>query len=78
MPTNTLQQHYFDLLLERVNAEQYPSHQMLDRIEASFWSGDQITAYVATLLEKLGDERYPSHQILNRIERMLLLTSTVA
>jgi hypothetical protein len=77
MAENPLQHYYFDLLLDRVRSERYPSHQMLDHIESSFWTGDQISEYVAALLEKLEGERYPSHQMLRRIERMMLLTSTV-
>ena len=29
-----LQQYYFDLLLDRVRGDRYPSHQLLDRIES--------------------------------------------
>ncbi len=73
-----LQQIYFDQLISRVRADKFPSHQLLDRIEASFWTSDQIAEYVAALLQKLDESRYPSHQILDRIERMLLITSAAA
>jgi hypothetical protein len=78
MPDSTLQQYYFDALMDRVRSERYPSHLILDHIESSFWTGDQISEYLVALLEKLEQERYPSHQMLRRIERMMLLTSTVA
>jgi aspartyl-tRNA synthetase len=73
-----LQQEYFDLLVEHVRADRYPSHQLLDRIEASFWTGEQVRDYIVLLLEKLQQDHYPSHQLLDRIERMLTLTATVA
>ncbi len=73
-----LQQQYYDMLVERIRAERHPSHQMLDRIEATFWTSEQVTGYVALLLEKMEDTQYPSHQLLDRIERMLTIASTVA
>lgn len=73
-----LQNLYFDLLIERVRADRYPSHQLLDRIESSFWTAEQITEYTAVLLEKVADSHYPSHQILDRVERMMMLVASAA
>ena len=73
-----LQQHYYDLLIERVRADRYPSHQLLDRIESSFWTADQIAEYTQVLLEKVAESHYPSHQILDRVERMLMMVASVA
>ncbi len=33
-----LQQSYIDILMERCSTDRYPSHQLLDRIEASIWT----------------------------------------
>jgi len=73
-----LQEIYFDELVSRVRADRFPSHQILDRIEASIWTSEQVAAYVSVLLVKLQESHYPSHQILDRIERMMRLTATVA
>ena len=73
-----LQQQYYDQLIQRVRADRYPSHALLDRIESSFWTADQITEYTQVLLEKMAQSHYPSGQILDRVERMLMLVASVA
>ncbi len=73
-----LQQRYFDMLMEHVRTDHYPSHQLLSRIEACLWSPEQYEQYVAMLLEKIERDHYPSHQLLDRLERMLTLAATVA
>jgi hypothetical protein len=61
--------------MERVRNDRFPSHQLLDRLEASFSTPDQVVAYVDMLLEKTDESWYPSHQILDRIERLLTLVA---
>ena len=73
MPTS--QERYYEMLMERVRTDRYPSHQLLDRIEASFWTGEQVTQYVDMLLDKANESWYPSKQLLDRIQRLLALTA---
>jgi hypothetical protein len=73
-----LQQRYYDLLMERVRGDAHPSHQLLDRIEASIFTAEQISDYVEMLIEKCDETWYPSHQMLARIERMLQLVAVTA
>ena len=70
------QQRYLDMLMERIRQDRFPSHQLLDRIEASFWSAEQVVEYVDLLLEKVDESWYPSHQILDRVQRLLAVTAT--
>jgi len=76
MPTP--QERYFNMLMERVIEDRYPSHQLLDRIEASFWSPEQMVQYVEMLLEKADASWYPSHQLLDRIQRLMALSAAAA
>lgn len=71
----SLQQRYYDILLERIREERYPSHQMLNRIEASLWTPEQMEEYVATLLEKIDESWYPSPEFLSRVERVMLMVA---
>jgi len=71
----TAQERYFEGLMERVRADRYPSHQLLDRIEASFWTTEQVVEYVDMLLEKMEDSWYPSKQIMDRVQRLLAYTA---
>jgi len=73
-----LQERYFEMLSSRIRDDQYPSHQLLDRLEASMWTPEQIIAYVELLLEKADQSWYPSHQLLDRIERMLQMVAATA
>jgi hypothetical protein len=72
------QERYNEMLMERVRTDRYPSHQLLDRIEASFWTPDQLHDYVEMLIEKADESWYPSHQLLARIERLLALSGATS
>ena len=73
-----LQQRYYDILMERVRTDRYPSLQLLDRLEATIFSSEQMVEYVDMLLEKVDDSWYPSGQLLDRIDRMMRLASVTA
>jgi hypothetical protein len=65
------QARYLAMLMERIRQDRYPSHQLMDRVEAAFWRPEQIVEYVDLLLEKADESWYPSLQILDRIQRVL-------
>jgi hypothetical protein len=73
-----MQQRYFDMLMERVRNDRYPSPQLLNRLEATIFSSEQITEYMDMLLEKADESWYPSPQLLDRIDRLLRLASVAA
>jgi hypothetical protein len=73
-----LQQRYYDILMERCRNDRYPSHQLLNRLEAAIFTPDQMTEYIDLLLAKTDESWYPSGQILDRIDRMLQLAATAA
>jgi hypothetical protein len=69
----TLQERYFNVLMERFRTDKFPSPQQLDWIEASIATSDQLVEYVETLMQNVSECRYPSYQILERIRRMMLV-----
>lgn len=73
-----LQQRYFDILIERVRNDRYPSGQLLDRIEAALYTPEQYAEYVEVLIMKADESWYPSGQILDRVHRMMTLAATAA
>lgn len=72
---DTSQERLLEILMERVGSDRYPSPQLLDRIEAAFWTPDQVTEYVDMLLEKIDETWYPSGQLLDRVQRILVATA---
>ena len=72
----TAQERSFEMLMERVRNDRYPSPQLLDRIEASFWSSEQLTDYVDFLIEKTDESWYPSKQLLDRIQRLMSVAAS--
>ncbi len=72
------QERLFEVLMERVRTDRYPSHQLLNRIEASMWTSEQMVEYVDMLIEKIDESWYPSHQLIDRAQRMLALAAVVA
>ena len=73
-----LQDRYFEILHERIRDDKHPSSQLLDRIETTLFTPEQIIAYVDLLLDKIDETWYPSSQLLNRVERMLSMVATTA
>ncbi|MDX6658407.1 MAG: hypothetical protein QOH62_3200 [Solirubrobacteraceae bacterium] len=78
MARMTLQERYVEQLMERVREDRYPSHQLMDRIEAAFWTTDQIVEYVDLLLDKVDETWYPSLEMLDRIQRIMARTARAA
>jgi hypothetical protein len=74
----TAQARYLAMLMERVRQDRYPSHQLLDRIEAAFWTSQQFAEYADLLLEKADESWYPSLQLLDRVHRALARAAVVA
>jgi hypothetical protein len=70
------QERYFEMLMERVRTDRYPSHQLLDRIEGSFWTPEQIHEYLEMLIDKADESWYMSHQLLGRIQRLLAVAAS--
>ncbi len=66
------------MLMERVRNDRYPSHQLLDRIEASLWTPEQLQAYVDMLIDKADEAWYPSHELLGRIQRILAMVAVAS
>ena len=69
------QQRYFDLLMERVRQDQYPSGQLLDRIETLIYTPEQVTDYIELLVAKIDESWYPSGQLMDRAQRMFSLAA---
>jgi hypothetical protein len=67
----TSQERYLAMLMERIRQDRYPSHHLMNRVEAAFWTSEQVAEYVDLLLEKADESWYPSLQLLDRIHRVL-------
>jgi hypothetical protein len=72
------QERLFEVLMERVRTDRYPSHQLLNRIEATMWTSEQMVEYVDMLVEKIDEAWYPSLQLIDRAHRMLSVAARVA
>ncbi len=74
----TSQQRLYEILMERCMTDRYPSHQLLNRIEESLWTSEQVVGYVNMLLQKIDESWYPSLQLLDRVERMMALAAVAS
>lgn len=71
MPTNTLDDARSSLLqalLDKVEAEPYPSATMLNFIE-SLLKPDEVPEYLEQLVDRVRADTYPSIDMLRRIRR---------
>ena len=66
----TAQERYYELVLEKVTEDRYPSGELMDRLEAAMASRDQLEEYLDVLLEKIEEDHYPSKQMLDRVHRL--------
>jgi hypothetical protein len=62
---------YVDFLFERLEESQYPSKQIMDRLEGCLVSDEHFQRYLAYLLGRLDDGTYPSTELMDRLERVL-------
>ena len=70
MEATTPQDWYANLLMEKIREDDYPSSDLMDRLEATVRSREQAEEYIGVLMEKVDASRYPSKQMLDRIERV--------
>jgi hypothetical protein len=66
----TPQERYYELVLEKIAADRYPSGELMDRLEAAMASREQLAGYLDVLLEKIESDHYPSKQMLDRVHRL--------
>ena len=66
-----LQQRLLDTLIGRVKEENFPSVTMMNRIEASLRTREQVEDYGEALLEKIEASRFPSISMLNRFDAVV-------
>ena len=74
MPITQAHSRYLEVLLERLNADSYPSAELMDRVEILL-DREHVDDYLEILFEKVEADRYPSKQLLDRIARWTLAAS---
>ena len=60
---------YVRYILTRIDEDEYPSHELMDRIELALENRQHDAAYLEVLFEKVDSCQYPSRHILDRIAR---------
>jgi hypothetical protein len=61
-----LRQQLFELLLDKVEQDTYPSSTMLDQVER-LMSDDEVATYAAVLMSKIDGDTYPSNSLIRRV-----------
>ena len=74
MPITKAHDRYMRVLLDRIREDQYPSGELMDRVEILLDS-EHVDEYVNLLFDKVEDCHYPSKQLLDRIARWTLAAS---
>ena len=60
---------YVKYILSRISADEYPSGELMDRLEYALASREQVAAYLDVLFDKVDGCQYPSRHLLDRIGR---------
>jgi hypothetical protein len=58
-------------LLDEVNEVQFPSVTMMNRVESTLGTRDDLADYIEVLVEKVEATKYPSISMLNRVDGLL-------
>lgn len=66
-----LSDRLFELLFERVESCEYPSMELLDRIERTMYDRDQAIRYAHVLFDRIRTTRYPSLHLLDRLAALI-------
>ena len=60
----------FEVLLDKVRGDMYPSTTHLDMLEEMLRDQDEIEEYCDVLMAKVGSETYPSFDHLQRLQNL--------
>jgi hypothetical protein len=74
MPITKAHDRYMKILLKRIAADDYPSAELMDRVEILL-DEEHVDAYVAVLFQKIESCHYPSKALLDRVARWTLAAS---
>jgi hypothetical protein len=70
---NDVRRRYADLLLSKVEESDYPSIELMNRLEGVLADREQAEQYAGILLDKIEETQYPSLQLLDRVDRLARL-----
>lgn len=71
MNSEELRKRITETLLEDINEVQYPSVTMMDRVESTLSTPDDLAEYADVLVKKVEASTYPSISLLNRLDGLL-------
>jgi hypothetical protein len=66
-----LRRKYIETMLERADDSRFPSNDLLDRIEATLVTEDELAEYGDILVKKLDGTQFPSGDLLRRLEALV-------
>ena len=69
MPSDDLRGRFNDILIDRIRSCQYPSKELMDRVELTLGDRDHASEYAEVLFDKI--TKYPSLQLLDRISGLV-------
>jgi hypothetical protein len=71
MDAAALRKRITQTLMEDIDEVNFPSVTMMDRVEATLGSPDELADYAEILVKKVEDTRYPSISMLNRLDGLI-------
>jgi hypothetical protein len=64
------QTRIFEILMRQIRDVRYPSTEVMDRIERTLTTREQLEEYMGILFDRVEECQYPSKQLLDRLERL--------
>lgn len=69
---SSARQRTAERLVRVIGQHRHPSHQLLDRLEGSLRTKEDVEAYVWLVERSMEGQRYPSLRMLDRLDRAAL------
>ena len=70
MDASALRQRLLEMQIEQIKDEIFPSVEMMNRVENSLQTREQLEEYAAILLAKVESTRFPTLAMRNRLEAL--------
>jgi hypothetical protein len=71
MPATAERQRLTGVLLDQIEATEFPSQALLDRVERLISTREELEDYIEVLTQKVDGRLAPFAELLDRIERLL-------
>ena len=77
MDPQEARERFVKRLLDKIDDTNFPSNELLSRVEGSIGTTDELTQYAEILIKKVEGTQFPSNELLDRVEGVVARLAAV-